>query len=843
MRVRHWKSTAWETPAKVLGFPPARSKDQLLAEDPVRQLGSLLDCLSGVFYRCELSPPWRMSFISDGLCRLTGYTAEELADRDGWASLIAPEDFERVQDSVAKALDARARFELAYRIRCRDGTLRWVGENGHAVRDASDRPLFLEGVISDLSGQRQVEEMQRSLAGRWRKILDTIPQMVWSMKPDRTEKYYNEQWVEFTGVRIGDKAGISRLDLVHPADRQMAEQAWAAALNSGDAYEHQYRLRHKAGGYRWVLSRARPEYDGHGNVIRWYGTCTDVDEQVTLQESLAAHQEFVAKLIGAFPDALLLLDRDGRVIFANEVATKSLGLKDTTQILGSTWTDIVSPYASWRARKAFAAAGRSGQASQFTINLSSTAWLDVIVTPIDDASSMKFLVTARDITHQKVAEHNATWAAAHDPLTGLVNRSVLHRKLEDAALTSARTGVPFALLMLDLDEFKRTNDTLGHDAGDALLCALAERLIGAARPDDTVARLGGDEFAVLLTDVGSEAQIQSVCAKLFEAIKEPLVHEGKLLECRTSVGASIYPDLADSKTELLKQADLALYAAKAAGRGTLKIYETNMRADLHRRNGMLVACRRALDEDLIVPYYQPKVDLKTKRVVGFEALLRWNDPVKGLQTPQTISAAFEDMTLAAELSDRMIDRVLDDIQVWLERGDQIGHVAINAAAAEFRRGDFADSLLEKLRKRSLPSRCVQLEVTETVFLGRGAEYVERALKALSAEGVKVALDDFGTGFASLLHLKKFPIDVLKIDRSFVTELQVNPDDGAIVDAVIGLGSSLRMEVVAEGVETRAQHDFLEALGCNTGQGYFYSPAIPAGSVRALVDLQGFHVRG
>jgi diguanylate cyclase (GGDEF)-like protein len=393
--------------------------------------------------------------------------------------------------------------------------------------------------------------------------------------------------------------------------------------------------------------------------------------------------------------------------------------------------------------------------------------------------------------------------------------------------------VPFALLLLDLDDFKRTNDTLGHDAGDALLCSLAERLLGAARPDDTVARLGGDEFAILLHNVGSEAQIESVCAKVFEAIKEPIVHDGKLLECRTSVGASIYPLLADSKAELLKQADLALYAAKASGRGTIKIYEAAMRADLHRRNGMLVACRRALDEDLIRPYYQPKVDLKTRRVVGFEALLRWEDAQVGLQTPQSISAAFEDMTLAAEISDRMIDRVLDDVQVWLNRGIPIGHIAINAAAAEFRRGDFADSLLGKLKERSLPSRCVQLEVTETVFLGRGAEYVERALKALNAEGVKVALDDFGTGFASLLHLKEFPIDVLKIDRSFITELQVNPDDGAIVDAVIGLGSSLRMEVVAEGVETRAQHDFLEALGCNTGQGFLYSPAIPAALVSDL----------
>jgi diguanylate cyclase (GGDEF)-like protein/PAS domain S-box-containing protein len=775
-----------------------------------------------------------MSFISDGVLSLTGYTAEDLSEHGGWASIIAPDDFQRVQDSVEKALAAHTRFELAYRIRRRDGSLRWVSECGHAVYDASGRALFLEGVISDVSGQRQVEEMQRSLASRWRKTLDTIPQMVWSMRPDGTEEYYNEQWAEFTGVQVGGKTGLSRLDLVHPADTQLATQAWEEALANGGSYEHQYRLRHKAGGYRWVLSRAHPEHDGHGQVARWYGTCTDIDEQVTLQESLSSHQSFVAKLIGASPDALLLLDSDGRVTFANEVATKSLSLRDNVQLLGSTWTEIVSPYASWRARKALAAAGRSGKASQFTISLSSTAWWDVIVTPIDDASTVKFLVTARDITHQKLAEHNANWAAAHDPLTGLVNRSVLHQKIEDASLASARTGMPFALLLLDLDEFKRTNDTLGHDAGDALLCALAERLLGAARPDDTVARLGGDEFAVLLTDVGSEAQIENVCAKLFEAVRVPIIHDGRLLECRTSVGASIYPALADSRTELLKQADLALYAAKAAGRGTLKVYETKMRADLHRRNGMLIACRRALDEDLIVPFYQPKVDLKTKRVVGFEALLRWNDPSAGLQTPHTISAAFEDMTLAAEISDRMVDRVLDDIQVWLERGDPIGHVAINAAAAEFRRGDFAESLLQKLRTRSLPSDCLQLEVTETVFLGRGAEYVERALKSLSAEGIKVALDDFGTGFASLLHLKQFPIDVLKIDRSFVTELQVNPDDGAIVDAVIGLGSSLRMQVVAEGVETRAQHDFLEALGCNIGQGYFYSPAVPAASVRALL---------
>jgi diguanylate cyclase (GGDEF)-like protein/PAS domain S-box-containing protein len=629
-------------------------------------------------------------------------------------------------------------------------------------------------------------------------------------------------------------ARVKRLDLVHPADRAPAEQAWQAALTSGCSYEHKYRLRHKSGDYRWVLSRAHPEYDGHGMVARWYGTCTDVHEQVMLQESLASHQSFVAKLIGASPDALLLLDTEGKVIFANEIAIKSLSLRDGAQVLGSSWSEIVSPLASWKARKALAAASRSRQASQFTISLSTTAWWDVIVTPIEDESVASFLITARDITHQKLAEHNANWAAAHDPLTGLANRSVLHRKIDAAVFTAGRTGGSFALLLLDLDEFKRTNDTLGHDAGDAMLCALAERLCSAARPDDIVARLGGDEFAILLFDVGSEHEVESVCAKVFEAVKQPLIHDGKILECRTSIGASIYPVFATSRGELLKQADLALYAAKAGGRGSLRLFKSEMKADLHRRNGMLSECRRALDEDLIVPYYQPKVDLKTRRVLGFEALLRWNHPRKGIRTPETIAAAFEDMTLAAEVSDRMIDRVLADIEGWRNANVDIGHVAINAAAAEFRRGNFADSLLQKLHERSIPSFCLQLEVTETVFLGRGAEYVERALKTLSSEGIKVALDDFGTGFASLLHLKQFPIDVLKIDRSFITELQLNPDDGAIVDAVIGLGNSLHMEVVAEGVETRAQHDFLEALGCDTGQGYLYSPAIPAAMVPKLV---------
>ena len=409
---------------------------------------------------------------------------------------------------------------------------------------------------------------------------------------------------------------------------------------------------------------------------------------------------------------------------------------------------------------------------------------------------------------------------------------MLQQRLINLAGPTARQ--PFALLLLDVDEFKRTNDSLGHDAGDALLCTFAERLRRVVRPEDLVARLGGDEFAIIVMGVETEKGLARFAAKMFAALHEPCLHAGKLLECRASVGASLFPLHGDSPGDLLKASDLALYVAKSGGRGMLRMFEDGMRAETQRRNSMITLARRALTEDLIVPHYQPKMELASGRIAGFEALLRWHHPRQGLGMPESIRAAFEDPNLAAEISDRMIDRVLADVRCWLNDGVEFGHVAINAAAAEFRPGNFAERLLERMDSASIPRGCIQLEVTETVFLGRGSEYVERALQTLSAAGVAIALDDFGTGFASLSHLKQFPVHIIKIDRSFVRDLQVDGGDGAIVDAVVSLGKSLSIDVVAEGIETRAQHDTLLALGCRYGQGFLYGRAEPADATRSLL---------
>ncbi|MGI8611056.1 MAG: EAL domain-containing protein [Sphingomicrobium sp.] len=285
---------------------------------------------------------------------------------------------------------------------------------------------------------------------------------------------------------------------------------------------------------------------------------------------------------------------------------------------------------------------------------------------------------------------------------------------------------------------------------------------------------------------------------------------------------------------MLKHADLALYEAKASGRGAFRLYNASMWSSMRLRGDMLSIAAAALDGDFVQPFYQPKIDLQSNAIIGFEALLRCCLPGREPKAAGCIAAAFEDSTLAVKLSDRMVDGVIRDILGWQAAGLTFGHVAINAALAELRRGDFAERLLGKLRAAGIAPECIQVEVTESVLLGQAIEHVERTFNELAQAGIKLALDDFGTGFASLTHLKRFPIEIIKIDRSFIRDLQIDAEDGAIVDAVVGLGRALKIQVVAEGIETVMQHDFLSALGCAVGQGYLFGSALPADRIAELL---------
>ena len=449
---------------------------------------------------------------------------------------------------------------------------------------------------------------------------------------------------------------------------------------------------------------------------------------------------------------------------------------------------------------------------------------------------MRRLVLEREaqVAAQSQLSEKLRYVAEHDELTGLARRDLFQKQLTAAMHESKRTGARSALLFVDVDHFKQINDSLGHDAGDALLCGFAKRLRSTLRQTDSAARLGGDEFGVILGGIERQQQITDLLESLSERLHEPIRHRGRTIHFKASVGLAIYPDHAADPDSLMKCADLALVEAKLS-RGRTETFTPRMMEDFNRETDMLSVARDGLEAGRIVAHYQPKIDLNSGALVGFEALVRCQNDDNVTITPATFSRAFDDRELAVAISRKMISSVLDDIRGWVDSGLQFGHVAINTGAADFRGNTFAETLLNEIALRNLTPSMIELEVTEGVFLGRGSQHVARALAVLSKAGMRIALDDFGTGYASLTHLKQFRVDVLKIDRSFVSGIGRNFDDTAIVRALIGLGKSLGIATVAEGIETRAQAKFARVHGCDSGQGYLFGKAQPREFVPAMIN--------
>ncbi|MBS7540301.1 putative bifunctional diguanylate cyclase/phosphodiesterase [Ancylobacter lacus] len=447
----------------------------------------------------------------------------------------------------------------------------------------------------------------------------------------------------------------------------------------------------------------------------------------------------------------------------------------------------------------------------------------------------RFFGILQDITEQREFERRMWHIANHDALTDLPNRGLLRERLDYALRRARRAASHVCLMLIDLDNFKDVNDTLGHDAGDALLIEAARRLSASVGATDAVARLGGDEFVVLLDGVKDAAAAMAVAERILGELRRPFTFRRTLLNCRGSMGLALAPDHGSDPSELLRNADIALYRAKARGRDVVVGYDAAMREATENRIQLAGCVRAALENGEFVPYYQPEVSLETGEIIGFEALLRWRHPRKGLLGPSHFGQAFEDTDLAIALGERVLALALCDIRDWLTDGLAFGRISINVSSAEFSRGEYGARVLAALAAAEVSPDRLMLEVTESVFLGQGIERVRSSLQMLHAAGVLIALDDFGTGYASLTHLKQFPVDIIKIDRSFVSDLERDADDAAIVRAVINLGHSLGIRTVAEGVETSSQAAYLRQHGCDIAQGYLYARALPAARVPWLLQ--------
>ncbi|MEK6211380.1 MAG: EAL domain-containing protein [Pseudomonadota bacterium] len=452
----------------------------------------------------------------------------------------------------------------------------------------------------------------------------------------------------------------------------------------------------------------------------------------------------------------------------------------------------------------------------------------------DDAgSALKMLGVLQDITARKESEERTRFLADHDELTGLPNRSLFKQSLAQGIQRAERSGKFLSVLFLDLDRFKNINDSLGHETGDEVLRAVAERLSGCVRQVDVVARFGGDEFAVLIEGLTAEDQAGAVARKIIDALAKPLVLAGRQYRLGASIGISTYPSDGRDVLSLQKNADIAMYRAKEEGRGTFQFYSEQLNTHSIQRLEFESNLNGALSNREFVLYYQPKVELASGRIAGVEALIRWVSPQFGFVSPADFIAIAEETGLIVPMGRWVVQTACAQNRAWQKGGLPLLRIAVNISARQMADKGLVNFIVDSMTRTDLTAESLELEITESAVMSN-QDHAEKVLNQLKALGFHLTMDDFGTGYSSLAYLKRFPFDSVKIDQSFVRGIPANRDDCAIVEAIVAMAHSLELKVVAEGVETQEQSEFLRKLGCDQIQGYVFSKPIPSAEIVGLL---------
>ena len=661
---------------------------------------------------------------------------------------------------------------------------------------------------------------------RLREAIDILPQGVVFLDAEGRYILWNRQYAEIykrsadlfrPGARLEDtlRVGVARGDYPEAVGR---EDAWIA--------ERLAHLHHSTGRHEQRLSNGRcilieERKTGDGGII---GLRVDITE---IKQREASFQ----LLFDANPVPMFVFGRDDRRFIAvNGAALAHYGFS-RDGLLAMRLDDLHDPAEHGELERLAAATG--AERSWIHRKADGTP-IDVAVFARDlsYAGRAATLIAAIDITERKRAEVRIAFMAHHDALTSLPNRVLLRLRMSEMLARIRCTGRGVATLCIDLDNFKMVNDTLGHPLGDLLLQQVAGRVRDHLRETDMVARFGGDEFAVLQADVAAPEEVRSLAQRLLAVIAEPYDLDGHTVTVGASIGIALAPGDGDDVDRLLKNADLALYRAKADGKGTFRFFEAEMDARAQARRLLEGEFRAALQARAFDVHYQPLVDLSSGEVSGFEALLRWPHPERGMIPPVEFIPIAEETGLIGGLGAFVLARACADAMRWPAHV----RVAVNLSPLQFRTGNLLQVVTDALARSGLPAKRLELEITEGLLLER-SEHVLATLHALRALGVRISMDDFGTGYSSLSYLRSFPFDKIKIDRSFVRDLGSSADSQAIVRAIISLGTSLGITITAEGVETEHDLACLKAEGCNEGQGYLFARAQPQAEVLRLLAAQ------
>lgn len=770
---------------------------------------------------------------SDGISTLFGYAREQVdSSFEWWVDRIHPDDRDRVMAGNDALLAGKlGSWQGEYRFLRSDGSYADVLDRGFAVHGDGGNIARVIGATMDISDRKRIERELRDSQQRLDLALAASDLASWDWDIRSGHVNLSPHFAHMLGYtldEVGDTVD-SWAAFVDPDDLpRIRNQLKSHFKGEVLMFDCEYRMCTKSGEWRWMQTVGRiVEESKGGRALRMSGTHRDT----TLQKRT---NELVRKLslaVDQSANMVIITDPAGVIEYVNPKFCEVTGYTQEEIVGRELWSmkSLDMPVATFKEVWETLNAGKEWHGELHNRKRNGEFyWCLESISPVRDEQGniANFVSVAEDISDRKHAETTIRHLAYYDPLTGLPNRRLFRDRLEQARNAALRSSNLFGLMYLDLDRFKHVNDTLGHEVGDMLLKAAAQRISECLRKGDTMARLGGDEFAIIVAEAAQHQDLAKVAEKIVGAMQKPFLLNGFELFTSTSIGISVFPDDSAEIDELIKNADLALYRAKEQGRNRFQFYLSDMNARSMERLLIEGKLRHALERNELVLFYQPQINLASGRVAGVEAVLRWISPDLGSLLPAEFVPIAEDTGLIVPIGEWVLRTACQQFGAWRDAGLQVGRLAVNLSPRQFRQAGLESEVESALRSSGLPAECLEVEINENTAMSN-PELSQTILDRLREIGVQVAIDHFGTGYSSLANLKNFPVTRLKVDKNFVQDIAENADDAAIVLAIIRMAHSLKLEVIAEGVETEAQLAFLKKNLCDEAQGFLFSKPIPA----------------
>jgi diguanylate cyclase (GGDEF)-like protein/PAS domain S-box-containing protein len=710
-----------------------------------------------------------------------------------------------------------------------------------------DEQGLVTGVIciaTDITQRKRAEDAQRESERALATLLSNLPGFAYRLKNDDnwTVEYVSDGIFDVTGHTAAEfiAGSVVADEITHPDDRAAMHEAIDSAIDRREPYAVEYRMMTPRGETKWVWEQGQPVADESDTVIALEGYISDITERKRAEQALGESEERFRDLFENARDVMFTYDLRGRMISANRRTTDLTGYTNEEILALNLGQIIATEYhvAVGEALKRIFNGNNAPYELEVVAKDGRTIPLEITSRIILGKRGEPRTVQAigRDITERKIAEETIRRLAYHDALTSLPNRALFEDRLRVALAQARRQHEQLAVMFLDLDSFKVVNDTLGHGAGDKLLQAVARDLATLVRDGDTVARVGGDEFTLLLAGIEGPEDAIDIAQRILECLRQSRVINGAEFCTTGSIGITTYPADGDEGETLLRNADTAMYRAKERGRDNYQHYTAAMNVKMMERLAVEQDLRHALDRNELTLFYQPIVSVQTGLITGAEALLRWRHPQRGIVMPDEFIPLAEETGLILEIGEWVLREACRQILDWRKQGLAMELVAVNLSARQLQQEDLVERIGGIIRESGVSPDLIQLEITEGAVL-KNVDYAIAMLRQFGEMGIGIALDDFGTGYSSLTYLKRFPVDAVKIDRSFVRDLEHDASDATIVSTVIAMAENMHLNVIAEGVETEQQLEFLRQRGCSEYQGYLFSRAVPPDEFAELLRAE------